>query len=160
MHSSEIRTGNKNKARLIKEQIKALTTEMDKIEPVYGQAREYAQRNILRDQIEKKIPNEKIRGSDFYRIFLANEHKFNKLNSDLKNVPSAQQQLKDMRLVFEDLVNPVSVRTAKGMSKVSTSSNRNIKDVMLDWAHRLEGSRSDLAAVNLMTHPKWIDKVK
>jgi hypothetical protein len=159
MHQSELRKGNKNKARLINSQIKNMTKNMDLIDPVYGEARNLAQRNILRSQIQDKIPNEEIRGSDFYNKFLANDNKYNKLYNSLKNVPEAQQQIQDMRLAFKDLVNPTSVRTAKGMSEKSTSANRNLRDVLVDVLHRMEGGHYDKASVDIMTSPDWIDRI-
>jgi hypothetical protein len=145
-----------NEGRLVNEQRRKLVNELDKISPDYAKARELSERVITRRNIEEKIPNdEEIRGSDFYKKFLANQHKYKQLQRSLRNIPEAQQQLKDMKIAFKDLVNPTSVRTSKGMSEKSTSSRRVMSETIKDWMHALQGSHYDKAAVDLMTNPDW-----
>ena len=128
--------------------------------PEYKKARQEAERQITRRNLESKLNEEDIRGTNFYRKVLQNDKNYDDVFHSLRNVPVAQQQLKDMRLVFKDLINPPTVRTAAGLAKNSMTSERSSAQV---WENKLKEfftqRKYDKAAIELITNPRWADKL-
>lgn len=155
------RQGANSEARIMKQTRDQLLAETDKYAPQYKQARQMAERQITRRNLEKALNEHDIRGTDFFRKALKNDKNFEKLMQSLRNVPEAQQQLKDMRLVFRDLINPPTVRTAAGLAKTSMTKERSSAQAILNEIKEIYTSgKYDTAAVELITNPKWADKLK
>lgn len=133
---------------------------MDDSAPEYNQARQLAERQINRRKIEDKLNEAQYRGTDFYNKIIKNDKLFNSLMHSFRNVPQAQQQLKDMRLVFRDLINPPTVRTAAGLSKTSMNQERSdFQQLATRIKNKLTGGKFDKAAIELITNPKWSDEL-
>jgi hypothetical protein len=133
---------------------------MDSISPNYGQARELAERGILRKKLEDKLNTKSTMGTTFYNALLKNDKKYGKLQFSLRNVPEAQQQLKDMRSVFGDLINPPTIKTAAGLAKTGMTQERNTRQALANkLKEMLSGGKYDTAAIDLITNPNWKDEL-
>ena len=160
MINTSERQGNNSEARIMKQTREKLLNKTDEAVPEYKKARQEAERQITRRNLESKLNEEDIRGTNFYRKVLQNDKNYDDVFHSLRNVPVAQQQLKDMRLVFKDLINPPTVRTAAGLAKNSMTSERSSAQV---WENKLKEfftqRKYDKAAIELITNPRWADKL-
>ncbi len=154
------RTGEKDKARLIGQQTSELTDKMDQLSPEYANARALAQRDIVSNKMQTALNDKDIRGTNFYNKFLKNDNTFNKLRSSLSNVPEAQKKLDDMKMVFGDLINPQTARTAAALSKTGMTQGRNPFNAIGDMIKNFNGGNYDKAAIKLITDPKWDSEFK
>lgn len=146
-------------ARLITKTKKNLIDKMDEVAPEYKEARALSERKLLRDEIEQAFNKKDMRGTNFYKV-LENKNKFNEIMHHMRNVPEAQQQLKDMRQIFGDLINPSTVRTAAGLAKTSMTKERSSLQVAINKAKEvLTGGKYDKAAIDLITNPNWADEL-
>lgn len=154
------RQGNNSEARIMKQTREKLLTATDSAAPIYKKARQEAERQITRRTLESKLNEEDIRGTNFYRKVLQNDKNYEETMHSLRNVPIAQQQLKDMRLVFKDLINPPTVRTAAGLAKNSMTKERSSAQA---YANQLKEiftqGKYDKAAIELITNPRWSEKL-
>lgn len=154
------RQGNNSEARIMKQTREQLLTETDNAVPEYKKARQEAERQITRRTLEEKLNEDDIRGTNFYKKFLQNDQKFDSLMRSLRNVPHAQQQLSDMKLVFKDLINPPTVRTAAGLAKNAMNKERSSA---LEYENKIKEfftqGKYDKAAIELITNPRWADKL-
>jgi hypothetical protein len=154
------RQGANSEARIMKQTRETLLAEADKFTPKYKEARQMAERQITRKKLENTLNEYDIRGTDFFRRALKNDKNFDKLMHSLRNVPQAQLQLEDMRLVFRDLINPPTVRTAVGLAKGSMNKERSSAQ---SWMNAIKeiytGNKYDKAAIELITNPNWADKL-
>lgn len=164
MQQGHISAGNRYEASIAGQLSKMLTKHLDEISPEYKQARALAQRQITRRNIEEALARRstkgRIGGQSFYNIILNNDKKFNDLNRSLKNVPEAQQQLKDMRMLFKDLISPNNVRSAAKLSETGMVQARNPIDAIKDFVGGLLQGRFDKESIELITNPKWKDQIR
>jgi len=161
MISKADKVGEKNKVRLLKETRDDLISKMDSIAPEYKKARGLAERKITREKIESALNEDEIKGTDFFRRILKNDKKYNKLQHSLRNVPEAQQTLQDMRLVFKDLINPPSVRSAAGFTKAGMNQERNSKKAWSEaFKQILSNGKHDKTIVDLLTNPNWQKEIQ
>lgn len=145
-----------DESRLYNKFTKSYVKKLDKIEPKYKAARALAEREIAVDNMQAKLNESEITGPNFFRTLLRNDNKFAKLRHSLRNVPGAQQKLDDMRLIFPNLINPPSIRTAAGLAKTSMDKQRSsVQDAVNKIMNTLTSGRYDKAAINLITNPKW-----
>jgi hypothetical protein len=149
-----------NESRLIGKQRDKLVKEMDKISPDYQAARQIAERDLARKRIEDKLNEKEIRGSYFYNKILKNDKNREKLLLNLRNVPEAQQQLRDMHLSFEHLINPKTPRSTSSLEETSMTKPRSTTQGAQNWLNELVGKKYDIEKVNLMTHPNWHEIMK
>lgn len=149
------RKGESNLARILTGSKKNLVAAMDKVSPEYAAGRELAARRLTRDELESSLNDVDVRGTNFYNKILKNDGKYEDLLQKVKDIPGAQDKLKDMRLVFKDLINPNTARSAAGLSKNSMDKNRNAPDAVLGYIKNFAGGKYDKAAVELITSPKW-----
>ena len=155
------RQGANSEARIMKQTREKLLEVTDETAPVYKQARQQAERQITRRNLEKKVNEYDLKGTNFFRAALNNDKRFNELMHSVRNAPGAMEQLKDMRLIFRDLINPPSVRTSAGFTKAGMNQARNTKNAYIDMVKGLfKGKGYDAAMVNLITNPKWSDEIK
>jgi hypothetical protein len=136
---------------------KEMVAEMDEIQPEYAIARKIAEREFTRKEIEDFFDKRNMSGNEFQK-FIKSKKQYNKLMDKLEPYPEAQQNLKDMQLLFGDLIpSDPSIRTAAQMKKTSMWDARNKLDALKQDLDERYGKKHDVAAVNLMTDPRWID---
>lgn len=145
---------DKNKARIVNKTKKDMVSDLDVIAPNYEDARSLAERDIARDKILNAFDKKEVKGQNLFKL-LQSEKKFNELLHSLRAVPAAQEKLKDMRLVFRNLISTPTARTAAALQKTSMSKMRNQWDALANYLEGLFGGKHDVAAVNLMTNPNW-----
>jgi hypothetical protein len=119
--------------------------------------------NIVRNEMERRIDMMKSNrtvnpGSSFYDAIMSNERDYQMFHNALKNNPSAQRKLADMRMVYRHLLNPESPKGASGRAKNFMNTMRNSGDKMVTLGLNLLGGRYDKAATKIITDPN-IDKI-
>ena len=155
------RKGANSEARILKQTREKLLSETDKVSPTYKEARNQSERQITKRNLEEKLNEHDVKGTSFFRAALNNDKRFDKLRNSLRNTPEAQSQLDDMRLVFRDLINPPTPRTAAGFAKAGMNQARNTKQGYQDMIKNLfNGKSSDTKMVELITNPKWAEDIK
>lgn len=148
--------GSRYKPSLIDKTKKKLVSEMDKIAPdSYPQARYLHEREKAREGIEKTFDKKSMTGTNMYKT-LESKQGFEKLMKNLRGVPQAQSQLKDMKLVFKNLINNPTAKTANNLSRNNLNKSKiNVNDVMGSLKEALTLGKYDKAAVDLITNPEW-----
>lgn len=133
-----------------------MVDEMDQIQPEYKIARKIAEREFTRKDIEDFFDKRNMTGNEFSK-FMKSKKDFDRLLDKLEPYPEAQQNLKDMKLLFGDLIpSDPSIRTAAALEKTSMSSARNKVDALKRSLDQKYGQAHDVALVNLMTDPEWV----
>lgn len=158
MKSKAKRAGENNEARIIGKTNNDLVSLLDKGSPDYAIARQEAQKRITRNKIKKYMKNENIKGSVFYKKVLENDENFEGLLSSLKNVPEAQNQLKDMRLAWKNLINIETPRGAAGKEENSMTRARATVQALEDIFYNMTGQKTNIKGLNFIHNPKWIDE--
>lgn len=154
------RAGNKNEARIISETRAKMRDQMDESFPEYKEARSLYERKMVREGLEKVFDQKEINGTNFYKA-LASEKKFDELISHLKNAPEAAQNLKDMRLLFKNLMGPPTIKTAKGTEERGMNQFREpIVALQHMIEHAFTRGGSDKAAIEFITSPDWHKQLK
>jgi hypothetical protein len=128
---------------------------MDERVPEYAQAREEAQKSIIRSKIQKLMSKKELKGSTFFNTILKNEDEFNKLHQDLKNVPEAQDKLKDMRLAWKNLINIGKPNSAAFRSQEGLDQSRDWMKAIMDNWNKLTGAKRNVAAIKFINSPDW-----
>lgn len=149
------RSGNNNEARIISNTRAQMRDQMDAAYPEYAEARALYERKMVRKGLEKVFDQKEINGTNFYRA-LASQKKFDEVISHLKNAPEAAQNLKDMRLIFKDLMGPPTIKTAKGKEEYGMNMARNEGDFLKNLLeHAFTGGGNDKAAIEFITSKDW-----
>jgi hypothetical protein len=160
MVSKAERAGNKNEARIISNTRTNMRDQMDTAYPEYKEARALYERKMVREGLEKVFDRKEINGSNFYQA-LASQKKFNEVISHLKNAPEAAQNLKDMRLVFKELLGPRTIKTAKGKEEYGMNQSRSSGAFLENMIeHIFTKGGSDKAAIEFITSPDWTKQLK
>jgi len=150
----------RKEARILNQTRKELLKKMDKISPEYKEARSTAERGIVRKKLEKAFNKKEMTGSNFYKA-IENKEVFDKLLHSLRKVPEAQQKLKDMKLLFKDLLNVPTVKTAAALEKTSMGKERSSAQMLENFMKNVfTGGRADKAAINFITDKKWEHTLK
>jgi hypothetical protein len=98
-------------------------------------------------------------GSNFGK-YLNNDATFNKLQNNVRNVPGAQDQLNDMKMVFNRLINIPTAKSAEALSRSSMSKDRASSATAIRMLQELlSGGRYDKARVSLITNPDWASEL-
>ena len=72
----------------------------------------------------------------------------------------AQQQLEDMKLVFGRLISTPTARTAAALGRQNTATQGSLTGTLKQYLHKLlHSDKYDVAAVKLITDPKWADEL-
>jgi hypothetical protein len=154
------RQGKNNEARIISDTRANMRNQMDEAYPEYGEARAMYERKMVRQGLEKVFDTKEINGKNFYRA-LASDKKFEEIVKHLKNAPEAVQNLKDMKLLFDDLLGPPTIKTAKGTEErgmnQSRSSGAFLENLM---EHAFTGGGNDKAAIEFITSKDWQKQLK
>lgn len=149
------RAGNNNEARIISNTRAQMRDQMDAAYPEYAEARALYERKMVRKGLEKVFDQKEINGSNFYRA-LASQKKFEEVISHLKNAPEAAQNLKDMRLLFKNLMGPPTIKTAKGKEEYGMNMARNEGDFLKNiLEHAFTRGGNDKAAIEFITSKDW-----
>jgi hypothetical protein len=160
MVSKAERTGNNNEARIISDTRAKMRDQMDEAFPEYKEARSLYERKMVRKGLEKVFDQKSINGTNFYRA-LASEKKFDELMGHLKNAPEAAENLKAMRLLFDNLMGPPTIKTAKGTEERGMNQSRStgaFLESMLDSI--FTGGKHDKAAIEFITSKDWLNQMK
>ncbi len=154
------RAGNKNEARIISNTRAEMREQMDAAYPEYKEARALYERKIVREGLEKVFDQKEINGQNFYRA-LASQKKFDEILSHLKNAPEAAQNLKDMRLLFKEIMGPPTIKTAKGKEEYGMNMARNEGDFLKNVIeHAFTKGGNDKAAIEFITSKDWAKQLQ
>lgn len=150
----------RKEGRIIQKTKDQLLNITDAAVPEYEEARNIAQREIVRRNIEQIFKNNDFSGSIMGK-YLKNTKNYNELLNSLKNVPEAQDQLKDMKHVFHRLINIPTAKNAEALSRTAMSKDRNDQQFWKRFIQEFTtGGKYDKAAVELITNPKWADELE
>lgn len=113
-------------------------------------------KQLLRNHLENGL--DQVRyigkpGNDFYNKFLATDRDFNQLLIATKGMPQVQENLINFRATLKNLNDPITPKTAAGMTKNNMNQARNTKQAILDSFHTIVGGKYDKAAINMMLDP-------
>jgi len=160
MEQEAARKGSGGESNILGDTRRNLVKQMDEAYPEYAEARGLYERKKTREGLEKVFDQKEINGQNFYRA-LASEKKFDELLSHLKDAPEAAQNLKDMRLLFKDLMGPPTIRTAKGTEERGMNQARSsgaLLETLLENVFTKGGN--DKAAIEFITSKDWAQKMK
>lgn len=149
------RKGSGGESNILGDTRRDLVGQMDQHYPEYADARGLYERKKTRQGLEKVFDQKEINGQNFYRA-LASEKKFDELLSHLKDAPEAVQNLKDMRLLFKDLMGPPTIKTAKGTEERGMNQSRSsgaFLETLMEHAFTKGGN--DMAAIEFITSKDW-----
>lgn len=153
-------SGDKVKARAVTKTRTALTEALDQASPIYEKARNAAELKITRENVAKLFNKKQMSGTTMYD-FMKDKSKFDKLYNNLRNAPEAQQNLEDMRLLFKDLINPSSVRTAAQLEKTGMTKARSGGQFAEELMNKfLRTRKGEEAVADMLTNNKWMDEVR
>lgn len=155
MEGSALRAGEKDRAAEFKAARGDLVDTIDSSVPAYKEARMEAQKSIVRSQLQKAMNNKEIKGTTFYNTILKNDDKFNQIVSSLKNVPEAQEKLRDMKKAWKDLINIETPRSAAGRSESNTSAARDTIQHIFDLVEEATGSKRNKEALAYIHGGEW-----
>lgn len=159
MASSSSKDANKKRFGKIDTARKDLLKELDKVAPTYKDARYLHERGLAREKLEDHFSNRKMIGTNMFKA-ISDKGKFENFMKQMRGVPEAQQQLKDMRMVFENLINPITARSASALSRTNMNKSRSsYQDFVGAFKDALSKGKYDKSAVELITDPKWADKL-
>jgi hypothetical protein len=154
------RSGNRNEARIISETRAKMRNQMDEHFPEYFKARKLYELKKTREGLEKVFDRKEITGSNFYQA-LASEKKFDELMTHLKHAPEAAHNLKDMRLVFKELLGTPTIKTVKGGEERGMFQHRNEGSFLESlFEHAFTGGKHEKEAIEFITSPDWNKKLK
>lgn len=154
------RKGNKNEARIISNTRAEMRDQMDSNYPEYAQARSLYELKKTREGLEKVFDQKEVNGTNFYKA-LASDKKFDELMGHLRNAPEAQKNLKDMKLLFKDLMGPPTIKTAKGKEEYGMNMARNEGDFLKNlFEHAFTKGGNDKAAIEFITSKDWNKQLK
>lgn len=136
-----------------------MVDEMDAINPRYEYARNIAEREFTRKDLEDVFDKKTMTLNNFWS-FLKSDKAFNKVIKKLDAFPDAQQKLNDIRMLSNDLI-PFddSIRTAYKLEKTGMTKDRNKLDALKRALDEKYGQEHDVALVKLMTDPDWGSKL-
>lgn len=142
-------------ARIISQTRRNLVSQLDNIHPQYQEARHLYERQKVRDALEAVFDRKEITGKNFYQA-LASDNKFNKMIKKLHDVPEAVDNLKDMRMIFKDLLGPPTIATAKGGEERGMFQMRNLGAHLENlMEHIFTRGKTDEEAIRFITSKDW-----
>src|SRR5882672_3512846 len=146
----------KEEAAIIGNIRKDLVKEIDAIVPEYATARSYGERKKTREEMEKAFDRKDVTGANFYRGALASDKKFEKLLHNLRNVPEAQKTLKDMRLLFKDILGTPTIRAAHALERTGMNQERNGPSAFQTLMQNIfTKGDADVDAISFITSKDW-----
>ncbi len=149
------RKGAGGEANIYNDARRDLVNKMDEQYPEYEQARALYERKKVRQGLEKVFDRKAVTGSNFYKA-LESEKKFDELLHSLRNAPEAAQNLKDMRLVFKELLGSRTIKTAKGKEEYGMNERRSSGAFMESLIENVfTKGGNDKAAIEFITSKDW-----
>jgi hypothetical protein len=131
--------------------------EMDKINEDYKPARRIAERGYVRRKIERHF-NTRERNIKEMAKYLKNADNEAELLQKLQDLPDVLKQLKAVKTLGKNLIpSTMSNAAAKALVKNAMSEARNPLDAKARQLEQKYGEAHDVATVDLMTHPEWIN---
>jgi hypothetical protein len=163
----------KKEASIIRETKNNMLETLDTVSPDYKEARQLAERGIVRREIEDLFNKKDETGTNLFKTLLSNKRDYRELQDrfkrleatasspeQVKSMKSAQQQLEDMRSIFGRLINIPTAKTSEALARSSMSKERSSTQTAMRYLQELlSGGKYDKAAVELITNPKWADEV-
>lgn len=163
----------KKEGSIIRETKNNLLKTIDAISPEYKEARQLAERGMVRKEIEDLFNKKEETGTNLFKTLLSNKRDYTELQNrfkrleetastdeQMKSMKAAQQQLQNMKKIFGQLINVPTAKTAEALSRSSMSKPRaSITKMMEYWQEIMSGGKYDKAAVELITNPKWTDEL-
>jgi len=156
--SDKVKSAKGNAARIYKQAEQQVIDAIEKESPVYKEARASAQRKIVRGEIQKALKGKPITGQHFFNKILANNDNFEELLTKLNNVPEAQQQLRDMKLAWENIVGMDTTRSVVGRTAGSTNQAREHFTKLWNEFKNMFGAPRDVQRAQFIHDPKWWNK--
>ena len=154
------RKGTGGESTIYNETRKNLVNQMDEQFPEYEQARSLYERKQVRKGLEKVFDRKSVNGTNFYKA-LESENKFDELMRSLRNAPEASQNIKDMRLVFKELLGPRTIKTAKGKEEYGMNERRSSGAFMESLIENVfTKGGNDTAAIDFITSKDWANQLK
>jgi len=154
------RKGSGGEANILNETRRELVNKMDEQYPEYAEARALYERKKVRQGLEKVFDRKAVNGTNFYKA-LESEKKFDELMGSLRNAPEAAQNLKDMRLVFKELLGPRTIKTAKGKEEYGMNERRSSGAFMESLIENVfTKGGNDKAAIEFITSKDWANQLK
>lgn len=146
----------RSEAQIIRDTKKTLVNQMDELSPEYKQARALEERKFAREGLEKAFDKTNINsGHAFYKALNSKED-FADLMKHLRNVPEAQQTLKDMRELFKDFRKESTINKVRGLEQVGMKQDRNDLNALLTKIDStFTKGKFDKEAIEFITSKDW-----
>jgi hypothetical protein len=137
-----------------------IVKQMDEINPDYKPARRIAERGFVRKKLESYFDSRKKNVLNMAK-FLEKSSNKDYLMRKLNDLPDAIQKIKDFETAGKSII-PVNktTRASRSLAEMSMSDARNTLEAKKRALQQKYGEAHDVAAVNLMTDPAWIEKLK
>lgn len=142
---------------------------IDDVSPERTEVRRLKELQHTRNRLEEIFyPKGKTLGAKDLGDYLLDDRKFNKLMTNLREVPKKgeepiprevlselQQMATDMRTVFPQLFHNKKHQTAEFGERASTAKKRESSEVLKDIFKETIGAKYENAIVDLITNPNW-----
>lgn len=173
MDAMRFNESDSTKAGIIQNTTNKILETLDTISPEYKEGRQLAERGIVRKEIEDLFNKKDETGANLFKTVLSNKRDYNNLQTKFKrleetastpeqveSMKEAQQQLEDMKLVFGRLIPTPTARTAATLGRQNASQEGSLTGRTKQYLHKLlHSDKYDVAAVKLITNPKWSDEL-
>ena len=137
-----------------------LLKELDSIAPDYPKARALSQREIVRRKIEKKFDKRDKSGKNFYEQVLKSKAGFKELYVMLDEFPELQQQMRDMKLVFDNLFGTRNAKATVHGERTHVGTARSGPRWIYDFIRQKMNETGDVNAVKQLTSEDWYDRMR
>lgn len=163
MKNNAFDKGDRTRGDIIKETQDELKKTLNDTSTSFEKAQSIAERQIARRGLQKEFNTKDLNPENFAKL-LKNDEKYLVLKNNLRNVPKAQAQLEDLKLISERLLEPDILRQASKQAANNAKTPFKMTDV---WNRPTEkllnkvwGNNYDKAAAELVTDPKWAAELK
>lgn len=134
--------------------------EMDKINEDYKPARRIAERGYVRRKVERHFNTRERNVKEMYK-YLKNADNEADLLQKLQDLPDVLKQIKAFKTLGKNLIaSTMSNAAAAALVKNAMREARNPLDAKARQLEQKYGEAHDVATVDLMTHPQWIEILK
>jgi hypothetical protein len=116
-----------------------------------------AWKNIVRQEMERKIGTTESGASNFYKKILKDNKTYRQFHEALSHNKGAQKNLALMKKTFGNLIESVSVKSAAEKG-VNLSTNKTVQ--VLNAIAEKVGVKFDKAAIDLILDPRWNERMR
>jgi len=95
-------------------------------------------------------------GTAFYNTILSDDNKYNQFYQALKNNPSAQQKLAQMKEAYKYLINQRTVASSAELAKSSLEAPRSTLEAVDKAIQKATSGVYDKKAIEIITSDKWV----